>query len=171
MNKTVKTSNAVYTYESGCTLTPYVNENCEIWLACEGNGNGDDIMLEDLDGMTDSEAWAKYALIDLNAMMDDADEIEKAGDSDSAEWLRSWCRRMSDVQTGTPVDEEEATNVISELTANGMAEKVDTNEPVCRVWSSSNGECVYRIGREYALLTAGVPSVFDSADGAVSQII
>lgn len=88
----IKTSKPVYSMDSGLTLTPYVNDEGEIWLASEGNGCGDDIALSDLGGWTHAEVEREYGLeIDVDAMREDADEIEAAGDSDNADWLRSWC--------------------------------------------------------------------------------
>lgn len=92
MNKKIKTSTAVYSMESGMTLTPYVNDKGEIWLASEGNGCGDDVLLYDILGWTHDDIEREYGLdLDIDAMREDADEIAAAGDEDSADWLRSWC--------------------------------------------------------------------------------
>ena len=76
-------------YENGITLTPYVTEDGEIWLASEGNGCGDDIMLEDTNGLTAEEINAKWSDIDLDALRAGADEIA-AADEDAAEYIRMW---------------------------------------------------------------------------------
>ena len=44
-------------------LTPYVTTNGEVWLEAEGNGAGDDIMLEDISGWSKEEINEK--MIDL----------------------------------------------------------------------------------------------------------
>lgn len=41
-------------------LTPYVAANGEIWLAAEGNGCADDIMLEDIDGWAADDIKEKW---------------------------------------------------------------------------------------------------------------
>lgn len=93
----IKTSKTVYVNdEDTCgnpyRLTPYVTDNGEIWLHAEGNGCGDDIALYDLGGWSHDELVREYGLdLDIDAMREDADEIESAGDADSADWLRSWC--------------------------------------------------------------------------------
>ena len=74
------------------TLTPYVNDKQEIWLASEGNGCGDDVAMCDIYGWTYNDVEREYGLeLDIAAMREDADEIEAAGDVDNADWLRSWC--------------------------------------------------------------------------------
>lgn len=93
----IKTSKAVYindddTCGNPYRLTPYVNDVGEIWLASEGNGCGDDIVLNDLGGWTHDDIERDYGLdLDIDTMREDADEIEAAGDADNADWLRSWC--------------------------------------------------------------------------------
>lgn len=76
-------------YEYGITLTPYVTEDGEIWLASEGNGCGNDITLEDINGWTAEEINAKWSDIDLDALRAGADEIA-AADEDAAEYIRMW---------------------------------------------------------------------------------
>lgn len=93
-----KTSKAVYINNNDIsgnpnTLTPYVTDNGEIWLSSEGNGAGNDIMLCDICGWTRDEVEREYGFdLDIDAMREDADEIEAAGHAGSADWLRSWCR-------------------------------------------------------------------------------
>lgn len=70
-------------------LTPYVAADGEIWLAAEGNGCADDIMLEDIDGWAADDINEKWGDIDLNALRVGADEIA-AGDSDAADYIRAW---------------------------------------------------------------------------------
>ena len=70
-------------------LTPYVKGG-EVWLASEGNGCGNDIVLEDLSGWTDREIDGTWCDIDLAALRVGADEIESAGDKDSADYIRDW---------------------------------------------------------------------------------
>ena len=55
-------------YENGITLTPYVTDDGEVWLASEGNGCGDDVMLEDIRGWAVDEISAKWSDIDLDAL-------------------------------------------------------------------------------------------------------
>lgn len=71
-------------------LTPYVSAAGEIWLAAEGNGSADDIMLEDIYGWTAEEINDKWRSIDLDALRVGADEIAAAGDSESADYIRAW---------------------------------------------------------------------------------
>lgn len=70
-------------------LTPYVAADGEIWLAAEGNGNADDIMLEDINGWTADDINDRWADIDLDALRVGADEIA-AGDPDAADYIREW---------------------------------------------------------------------------------
>ena len=76
-------------YVNGITLTPYVTDDGEVWLASEGNGCGDDVMLEDINGWTEEEINAKWSDIDLDALRVGADEIA-AADEDAAEYIRAW---------------------------------------------------------------------------------
>ena len=76
-------------YVNGITLTPYVTDDGEVWLASEGNGCGDDVMLEDISGWTEEEINAKWSDIDLDALRVGADEIG-AADEGAAEYIRSW---------------------------------------------------------------------------------
>ena len=93
----IKTSKIVYiddkdTCGNPYRLTPYVTDSGDIWLAAEGSGNGDDIALYDLGGWTHDDIVREYGLdLDIDAMREDADEIEAAGYADLADWLRSWC--------------------------------------------------------------------------------
>lgn len=97
MNAKIKTTHAVYvnkddTCGNPYRLTPYVNEDGEIWLASEGNGCGDDVMLEDITGLTNTEICERWKDVDLDALRADADEIRAAGDADNADWIEDWCR-------------------------------------------------------------------------------
>lgn len=78
-------------YVNGITLTPYVTYDGEVWLASEGNGCGDDVMLEDISGWTADEINAKWSDIDLDALRVGADEIESV-DKDAADYIRAWAR-------------------------------------------------------------------------------
>ena len=71
-------------------LTPYVATNGEVWLEAEGNGAGDDIMLEDISGWPKEEINEKWGDIDLEALLDGADEIEDGGDEEAADYIRDW---------------------------------------------------------------------------------
>ena len=85
------TTTAVYSNDNGFSLVPYVNDNGEIWLKSTGNGCGDDVMVQDVEGWTSEEIMHEYESIDTDAMLVAADEIEAAGDCDNAEWIRGWC--------------------------------------------------------------------------------
>ena len=76
-------------YVNGITLTPYVTNDGNVWLAAEGNGCGDDIMLEDISGWTVDEINDKWHNIDLNALRAGADEIASV-DEDAADYIREW---------------------------------------------------------------------------------
>ena len=95
--KAITTTTPVYTNENDTcgnpfSLTPYVNDRGEIWLASDGNGAGNDVMLQDLCGWSRDDVEREYGSdIDIDAMRKDADEIEASGDADNADWLRSWC--------------------------------------------------------------------------------
>ena len=97
MNAKIMTSTPVYRTNDGMTLTPYINENGEIWLASKGNGCGDDVMLKDVEGWTEDEIAAEYEDIDFAAMRADAEEIRAAGDAENADWLVGWIERVSAV--------------------------------------------------------------------------
>ena len=97
MNAKIMTSTPVYMTDDGMTLTPYVNEDGEIWLASRGNGCGDDVMLQDIVGWNEDEIAAEYEDLDLAAMRADAEEIRDAGDSETADWLEDWIGRASAV--------------------------------------------------------------------------
>ena len=71
-------------------LTPYVAVDGVIWLAAEGNGCGDDIMLDDICCLAPEEINDKWGDIDLDAIRVAADEIAEAGENESADWLRDW---------------------------------------------------------------------------------
>lgn len=81
------------------TLTPYVNDDGEIWLASNGSGCGDDVMIDDVTGWTANDINDHYRSIDLDAMEVAADEVEAAGDRESAEWIREWVRVCRDAMT------------------------------------------------------------------------
>ena len=76
-------------YANGIMLTPYVTDDGEVWLASEGNGCGDDVMLEDISGWTVDEIDDKWSDIDLDALRVGADEIG-AVDEDAADYIRAW---------------------------------------------------------------------------------
>ena len=88
MNK-IKVKATTPCYVDGMTLTPYVADDGEVWLASEGNGCGDDVMLEDISGWTEEEINAKWSDIDHDALRVGADEIG-AADEGAAEYIRSW---------------------------------------------------------------------------------
>ena len=94
MNKienNIKVKASTPCYANGMTLTPYVADDGEVWLASEGNGCGDDVMLEDIRGWAVDEINAKWSGIDLDALRDGADEIG-AVDEDEADYIRAWAR-------------------------------------------------------------------------------
>lgn len=90
----IRTTTPVYVKDNDINnpyrLTPYVADNGEIWLAAEGNGCADDIMLEDIVGWTADDINERWGDIDLNALRADADEIDAAGDADTADYIRDW---------------------------------------------------------------------------------
>ena len=70
-------------------------------FGARGNGCGDDIVLKDICGWTHDDLEREYGLkFDIDAMREDADEIEAAGDSDNADWLRSWCDDYESLRDG-----------------------------------------------------------------------
>lgn len=100
-NAKIKTTHAVYVHDDTCgnpyRLTPYVNEDGEIWLASEGNGCADNVVLLDVEGLTDDDIAFQYGDLDLDAMRADAEEIRAAGDTENADWLVGWIERVSAV--------------------------------------------------------------------------
>ena len=91
IKKNIKVKASTPCHVDGMTLTPYVTDDGEVWLASEGNGCGDDVMLEDISGWTVDEINAKWSDIDLDALRVGADEIA-AADEDAAEYIRAWAR-------------------------------------------------------------------------------
>ena len=80
-------------------LTPYINEKHEIWLHAEGNGCGDDVMLEDVEGKDEVEIARENGEFNLDAMHEFAEEIRKSGFVDEADWLVDWCDRVAKVMS------------------------------------------------------------------------
>ena len=60
-------------YANGITLTPYVTDDGEVWLASEGNGCGDDVRLGGVNGWTVDKINAKWSDFDLDALLVGAD--------------------------------------------------------------------------------------------------
>ena len=89
IKKNIKVKASTPCYANGITLTPYVTDDGYIWLASEGNGCGDDVMLEDISGWTVDEINAKWSDIDLDALRVGADEIGSV-DEDAADYIRAW---------------------------------------------------------------------------------
>lgn len=91
MSIVCKASHAVYQDPNGHTLTPYVNDKGEIWLASEGNGGGNDVMVEDVDAWAAEEIVETYAGLNVDAMRAAAMEFLMDGCTDAANWLENWC--------------------------------------------------------------------------------
>ena len=89
IKKNIKVKASTPCYANGITLTPYVTDDGYICLASEGNGCGDDVMLEDISGWTVDEINAKWSDIDLDALRVGADEIGSV-DEDAADYIRAW---------------------------------------------------------------------------------
>lgn len=86
-------SDSPYCSSNPYTLTPYLRDDGELWMAARGNGAADDVIINDVDGMSNEEIIEIYGNIDIDAMRDDAKEIQ-AVDNDAAEWLLAWCDRV-----------------------------------------------------------------------------
>ena len=82
-----------YAADSGYSLTLYVAENGAIMLAAAGNGCGDDIMLDDINGWSDADINEEYRMLNLDQLRDDAAALREAGREDDADWLDGWIDR------------------------------------------------------------------------------
>lgn len=87
-----------YTADSGYSLTLYVADNGAIMLAAEGNGCGDDIMLDGIDGWSDADINEQYRLLNLDQLRDDAAALREAGREDDADWLGGWIDRAEEAR-------------------------------------------------------------------------
>lgn len=71
-------------------LTLYIADNGAIMLASEGNGCGDDIPLEDIDGWNDADINEQFRHIDTNALATNVNELRDAGFPDEADYMWDW---------------------------------------------------------------------------------
>lgn len=111
-------------------LTLYIADNGAIGLAADGNGCGDDIWLEDVDGWSDADINREYRKLDHNALVRNIDELRAAGFEDEADWLHDWeCHTYEaknaavDVtleRMGSEATEEEAEKFAAYLRADGF---------------------------------------------------
>lgn len=94
MNKEYKTAVPCYVADNDAQnpyrLTLYIADNGAIMLAAEGNGCGNDIELEDIDGWSDADINERFRHIDTNALAKNVQELRDAGFPDAAEYVWDW---------------------------------------------------------------------------------
>ncbi len=111
-------------------LTLYIANNGAIGLAADGNGCGNDIDIEDVDGWSDADINSKYRQLDHNVLVRNIDELRAAGFEADADWLHDWqCRTYEAKQAavdvtldrmGSEATMEDAEKLVSWLRADGF---------------------------------------------------
>lgn len=71
-------------------LTLYVADNGAIMLGAAGNGCGNDIPLEDINGWSDADINEQFRHIDTNALARNAEELRLSGFADEADYVEDW---------------------------------------------------------------------------------
>lgn len=77
--------------------TPFVNSDGEIWL--KADGDMDDILLEDIFYFSDQDIAERWSWINVDALLEAADVLERGGDASSASFIRSWVNRFHEATT------------------------------------------------------------------------
>lgn len=71
-------------------LTLYIADNGAVMLGASGNGCGDDIPLEDIDGWSDADINERFRNIDTNALAANVTELRDAGFTTEAGYVWDW---------------------------------------------------------------------------------
>ena len=110
-------------------LTLYVADNGAIMLAADGNGTGDDIALESIDGWGDADINEKYRQFDLDQLRSDANALFEAGRENDWNYLDQWCDRAEEARDhnivvhanmmGGDATEDDVDRFVDALRANG----------------------------------------------------
>lgn len=94
-------------------LTLYIADNGAIMLAADGNGCGNDIALEDIDGWSDADINEQYRHINTTALARNVEGLRAAGFADEADYVWDWlCHADSARCEGDPCH---ADNLVVEL--------------------------------------------------------
>ena len=102
-NITIKTNiNVNADTSDSATYCPAVNEAGEVWLI--SSGDEESILLEDIFDFSDQDIAERWSWINVDALLEAADVLERGGDASSASFIRSWADRFC-----------EATNVIGKV--------------------------------------------------------
>lgn len=72
------------------TLTLYVADNGAIMLGAAGNGCGNDLALENIDGWSDADINEQFRRIDTNSLAKNAQELRAAGFGAEADYVEDW---------------------------------------------------------------------------------
>ena len=72
------------------TLTLYVADNGAIMLGAAGNGCGNDLALEDIDGWSDADVNEQFRRIDTNSLAKNAQELRAAGFDAESDYVEDW---------------------------------------------------------------------------------
>ena len=118
--------NAADTCGNPYRLTLYIADNGAIMLAAEGNGCGDDFMLEDIDGWSDADINERFRHIDTNALAQNVEELREAGFTAEADYVWDWlCHADSARCVGDPCH---AHNLMIDLESMGDSATDDDRE-------------------------------------------
>ena len=69
------------------SLTLYIADNGAVMLGASGNGCGNDIPLDDIDGWSDADINERFRNIDTNALAANVTELRDAGFATEADYV------------------------------------------------------------------------------------